>query len=159
MWSRLSHHVAQCDTTFDKTDHSIKSAMSGNFGLKLSGKIKAFLETFFGNPRLSFRPAWPQTFFQVNLYSKFLRIFVKIIWYNKQIQVCNISIYLYSFSNRNLNFVSAKSKIGNRETLRGNSRNTRGNCRSTGETCGNTMGNGKKWLGNWGSIISRESPL
>ena len=26
------------------------------------------------------------------------------------------------------------------------------------ETCGNTMGDGGKWLGHWGSITSRESP-
>ena len=30
----------------------------------------------------------------------------QFIWYNKHIQICNKSIYLYSFSNRNLNFVS-----------------------------------------------------
>ena len=27
-----------------------------------------------------------------------------------------------------------------------------------GETCGNTMGNGRRWLGNSGNITSRESP-
>ena len=27
-----------------------------------------------------------------------------------------------------------------------------------GETCRNTMGNGRKWLGNWGNITSRELP-
>ena len=27
-----------------------------------------------------------------------------------------------------------------------------------GEICGNTMGNDRKWLGNWGNITSRESP-
>ena len=27
-----------------------------------------------------------------------------------------------------------------------------------GETCGCTMGNGRKWLGNWGKVTSREWP-
>ena len=27
-----------------------------------------------------------------------------------------------------------------------------------GETCGNTMRKGRKWLGNWGNITSRELP-
>ena len=27
-----------------------------------------------------------------------------------------------------------------------------------GETCGNSMGNGRKWLENWGNKTSRELP-
>ena len=44
----------------------------------------------------------------------------------------------------------AKSKVGNRKTLRKNWEKNWGNHRNTRETCENALGNCRKWLGNLG---------
>ena len=56
-------------------------------------------------------------------------------------------------------FKAQNLKQETRETLRGKAVETPEKIVETlGETCGNTMGNGKKLLGNWRTITSRESP-
>ena len=53
----------------------------------------------------------------------------------------------------------AKSKIENRGKHLGEKVATSEEIVQTlGETYGNAMGNGRKWLGNWGNIRLRESP-
>ena len=44
------------------------------------------------------------------------------------------------------------------ETLRGTVETPKKIVETLGKTCGNTMGNGRKWLENWGNITPRESP-